>query len=72
MAGNGEDELVGELGFVTTRIGGGDRAGEVQVPLQGGSATFIAYGAEPIARGAQVLVVDRRPGRVVDVMAFGS
>ncbi|MHB1534938.1 MAG: hypothetical protein ACYC1D_10090 [Acidimicrobiales bacterium] len=67
-----EDRLVGELGFVTTRIAGGDRPGEVQLGLRGGSESFIAYGDEPIDRGQKVLVVGRRPGRCLDVTVFSS
>lgn len=64
------DRMVGEIGWVTTRIAGGDRPGEVQVPLRGGSETFIAYGSEPIERGAQVVVVARRLGRSLEVTPF--
>lgn len=65
-----EDRVIGTLGFVTTSIGGGDRPGEVQIPLRGASETFIAYGAEAIPKGQQVLVVGRRPGRGLEVTAF--
>lgn len=64
------ERLVGKVGFVTTRIPGSGVAGEVQIPLRGGSETFIARASSPIERGAQVVVVDRHPGRVVDVTLF--
>ena len=67
-----EGRVIGEQGFVTTRIPGGDRPGEVQIPLRGGSESFIAYATEPIARGQRVLVLGRRPGRAVDVTMFSS
>ncbi|MGH9101539.1 MAG: hypothetical protein ACRDYD_00915 [Acidimicrobiales bacterium] len=67
-----EDRLIGEVGFVTTRIGGRDKAGEVQIRLRGGSETFIAYGDEPIEKGRQVLVLGRRPGRSLEVTPFGA
>lgn len=64
------DRIVGTVGLVTTKVGGGQRAGEVQIPLRGGTEAFIAYASDPIERGTQVLVVGRRPGRVVDVIPF--
>jgi len=70
MSGHDYDHLIGQLGYVTTRIGGPDTPGEVQVRFRGASEAFIAYGREAIDRGVQVLVVGRRPGRVVEVTAF--
>jgi hypothetical protein len=70
MSGSDGDQLVGSLGFVTIRLPGGPRPGEVQLQLRGGSESFIAYATDPIQAGEQVLVVGRRPGRVVDVIRF--
>jgi hypothetical protein len=64
------DRIVGALGFVTIRIPGGQTPGEAQVELRGASESFIAYAADPILAGEQVLVVGRRPGRIVDVILF--
>jgi membrane protein implicated in regulation of membrane protease activity len=66
------ENIIGEVGHVTTRVGGGEHAGEVQIGLRGASESFIAYSGEPIERGQQVLVVGRRPGRGVDVMALAG
>jgi hypothetical protein len=65
-----EGRVIGEQGFVTTRIPGGEHPGEVQIHFRGGSESFIAYGTEEIGRGQQILVVGRRPGRGVDVTPF--
>jgi hypothetical protein len=65
-----EGRVIGEQGFVTTRIPGGDAPGEVQIPLRGGSESFIAYATEHIGQGQRVLVIGRRPGRAVDVTVF--
>jgi hypothetical protein len=64
------DRIVGSLGLVTTRVPGAQRPGEVQVQLRGGSESFIAYATDPIDQGEQILVVGRRPGRIVDVIRF--
>jgi hypothetical protein len=66
------DRLIGMLGFVTTRIGGNGKPGEVQVPLHGGSEAFIAYGDEVLERGVQILVIGKRTGRAVEVTAFNG
>jgi hypothetical protein len=72
MYSQDEGRVVGEQGFVTTRIPGGEHPGEVQISLRGGSETFIAYGTEEIERGQRVLVLGRRPGRGLDVTAFSG
>jgi hypothetical protein len=41
-----EGRVIGEQGFVTTRIPGGEHPGEVQIHFRGGSESFIAYGTE--------------------------
>jgi hypothetical protein len=66
------ENIIGGVGHVTTRVGGGEHAGEVQIGLRGGSESFIAYATEAIERGQQVLVVGRRPGRGVDVVGLAG
>jgi hypothetical protein len=70
MYNSEEGRVIGEQGFVTTRIPGGDRPGEVHIGFRGASESFIAYASEPIDQGQRVLVVGRRPGRAVDVTLF--
>jgi len=41
--------------------------GEVLVRVRGGSEAFIAWSAEPLPRGASVLVIESRGHRAVDV-----
>lgn len=71
-ASSASDDIVGSVGYVTTRIGGGARAGEVSVGLRGGSEAFIAYSSDAIERGATVVILGQRPGRVVDVTAVDT
>jgi membrane protein implicated in regulation of membrane protease activity len=66
------DRIIGEVGYVTTRISGAGRAGEVQIALRGRTESFIAYATEVVELGQQVMVVGRRPGRGVDVMALAG
>ncbi len=72
MTERGGDSLVGSLGYVTTRIRGGDAPGEAQVSFRGVSESFIAFSEEPIDQGRKILVVGRRPGRGVEVTVFAG
>lgn len=62
-----DPEVVGKLGTVVTRIRGGERPGEVRVPVRGTHETFIAYSDAPIERDEPVLVFNSRGPRAVDV-----
>ena len=63
-----DDEVVGRVGHVTTRIRGADKPGEVTVSVRGGAECFIAYSDTPIERSTEVLVVASRGHRSVDVI----
>lgn len=62
-----DEEVVGKIGTVVTRIRGGDRPGEVRLRVRGTQETLIAYSAEPIERDETVLVFHSRGHRAVDV-----
>lgn len=55
------------MGVVVSRIRGGERPGEVRVVHGGLPHAYIAYAEEPLAIGAQVLVINDRGARRVDV-----
>jgi membrane protein implicated in regulation of membrane protease activity len=59
--------LVGKLGSVTTRVRGGALPGEIRVVVQGIPHYYIAYCGQPLAVGEQVLVINNRGARQVDV-----
>ena len=63
MAGS----LVGAVGTVHHRVRGGERAGEVRVVVDGLPHYYLAFCAYPLDAGEQVLVVNDRGGRQVDV-----
>ena len=44
--------------------------GEVLVKIRGGSEAYLAWSAEPIPKGATVLVINNRGARTVDVSAW--
>ncbi len=70
MESDSRDRVIGSIGHVTLRIPGPGRPGEVLLSMRGGSESFIAYSEEEIPTGSQVLVLNSRPGRVVEVTPF--
>lgn len=62
---------IGLRGTITVATRGEQGPGEVELPVDGGSATFIAYSDEPLGRGVSVVVIDVRPNRKVDVARLG-
>jgi len=59
--------LVGRIGTVVHGVRGGDRPGEVRVVVAGIAHYYIAYAASAIPAGAEVLVINHRGARQVDV-----
>jgi hypothetical protein len=59
--------LVGRIGSVVKAIRGGALPGEVRVVMNGMPHYLIAYCAEPVAHGVQVLVIHNRGSRQIDV-----
>ena len=62
-----DEALIGCIGKLTIACRGPLGPGEVLVSVRGGSETFIAWSAEPLPRGATVLVIESRGHRAVDV-----
>ena len=54
-------------GTITIATRGDDGPGEVELAVDGGSGTFIAYSDDSLPRGTSVVVIDIRPSRKVDV-----
>jgi hypothetical protein len=61
-----EPTLVGTVGFVSVPIPVAG-AGEVTLPVRGGSECFAAFADEPIAKHARIVVVESRSPRSVTV-----
>jgi hypothetical protein len=66
-AGVTSETLVGRVGTVIIGIRGGERAGEVRLLFGGLAHYYLAYASAPVAAGAEVLVVNNRGARQVDV-----
>ena len=63
----GDESLIGSIGVLIIATRGAVGPGEVLVKIRGGSEAFIAWSAEPLARGSTVLVINNRGTRTVDV-----
>lgn len=59
--------LIGKVGRVVTAVRGGPRPGEVRVVVDGIPHYYIAYGKNPIGIGVDVLVINNRGARQIDV-----
>jgi membrane protein implicated in regulation of membrane protease activity len=64
--------LVGKVGVVVGAVRGGPRPGEVRVVVEGMPHYYIAYAAMPVPVGTQVLIVNNRGARQVDVEPWHS
>jgi len=64
--------LVGLVGWVVTAVPGGTTPGEVSLLVDGRRELYIAYGALAVERDAEVLVINKRGIRQVDVEPWSS
>jgi membrane protein implicated in regulation of membrane protease activity len=64
--------LVGRVGTVVSAVRGGARPGEVRVVFEGMAHYYIAYAAMAVPAGAEVLVINHRGARQVDVEPWPS
>lgn len=64
--------LIGLVGTVCAAIRGGDRPGEIRVVVAGLPHTYLAYCIEALAVGQQVLIINSRGPRLVDVEAWSE
>jgi hypothetical protein len=60
-------ELVGKIGSVVRAVRGGSLPGEVRLVIEGMPHYYIAYCAEAVAIDMQVLVINNRGSREIDV-----
>ena len=61
------DSVVGRVGTVVNGIRGGDLPGEVRLVVAGIAHYYLAYAARALPAGTDVLVINNRGARQVDV-----
>ena len=59
--------MVGRVGTVVTGIRGGQRPGEVRLVVAGIAHYYLAYAVSALPAGTEVLVINNRGARQVDV-----
>ena len=59
--------LVGKVGSVIAPVRGGELPGEVRVVVEGIAHYYLAYCANAVAVGTEVLVINNRGSRQIDV-----
>ncbi|MEU3711852.1 hypothetical protein [Streptomyces catenulae] len=67
-----DEAVIGCIGVLLIGTRGAAGPGEVQVRVRGGSETFLAWSAEPLVTGTEVLVIASRGTRQVDVLAWSD
>jgi hypothetical protein len=65
-------EIVGCVGRVIVDTRGAAGPGEILVGVRGGREAYLAWSAEPMKCGEQVLVIGIRSARTVDVVAWAE
>ena len=68
----GDASLIGSIGVMLIATRGQAGPGEVLLRIRGGTEAYIAWSAEPIARGQTVLVIESRGHRNVDVSEWAD
>jgi hypothetical protein len=59
---------VGATGVLTVATRGDDGPGEVMISLRGGSEAFLAWSAQPLPKGTEIVVIDTVGPRTVRVV----
>jgi hypothetical protein len=62
-----DEALIGCIGKLIVATRGDAGPGEVIVSVRGGREALIAWSADPLPKGATVLVIESRGHRAVDV-----
>jgi hypothetical protein len=65
-----DEAAIGCVGVLTVATRGRGGPGEVLVKIRGGSEAYLAWSDAPIRRGTNVLVIDSRGTRTVDVIEW--
>ena len=65
-----DDSVLGSVGRLIVATRGVAGAGEVILKVRGGSEAYLAWSADPLPKGAHVLVIHLKGPRTVDVVPW--
>lgn len=65
-----DESALGSIGVLTIGTRGTMGPGEVLLKVRGGTEAYIAWSAQPLARGRQVLAVSALGPRTVEVVPW--
>jgi hypothetical protein len=65
-----DESVVGCVGPLIVATRGAAGAGEVMLKVRGGSEAYLAWSADPLPKGAHVLVIHLKGPRTVDVVPW--
>ena len=66
----GDTSVIGCLGSLIVATRGAEGPGEVLLNVRGSKEAYLAWSEEPLPKGTEVLVIDTRGPRTVDVEAW--
>jgi hypothetical protein len=67
-----DTSAIGCIGVLIVATRGPGGPGEVLLKIRGGSEAYLAWSAEPLARGTSVLVIETRGAMTVEVTAWAD
>lgn len=65
-----DDDAIGCRGALVLATRGPDGPGEVMLRIRGGREAYLAWSDEPLPAGTQVIAIDLRSARTVDVVPW--
>jgi membrane protein implicated in regulation of membrane protease activity len=68
----GDVSVIGCVGPLIVATRGIEGAGEVLLNVRGSKEAYLAWSKEPLPRGTEVLVIDNRGPRTVEVESWSS
>jgi hypothetical protein len=68
----GDQSLIGSIGVVLVATRGRAGPGEVLLKIRGGTEAYLAWSANPIPKGATVLVIESHGARTVHVSEWAD
>jgi hypothetical protein len=69
---DGDPSAIGRVGVLTIGTRGPNGPGEVLIKIRGGSESFLAWSSETLPKGTDVLIIESRGARAVNVVRWSE